>query len=196
MNSMKRIPKPVPSQVYDRDATVTPPLHDSDRTSPRRSVTLAEASAMAGIKINAMRRRLQRRTESGYKNNQKRWIVYVNPTWNTDVTRPYDSDATMAPALHDRDATVTSPLYDNLNKTIEILTAQVVAKDKQLAEKDAQIERKDVQISQHATTIQALIQRMPPTADSEVAELKKRIIKQKNIVNRAWKILRQQLKAV
>jgi hypothetical protein len=141
----------------------------------RKSMLLDDAVKASGVSIDALRKRLQRGLEEGYKGNDGKWRVYVNPDWTTTKPSPVSSSQVLDQLLEQ----VRKRVGDK-DKTIDILTTQIDEKDAQLAEQSA--------------VIRDLIQKIPTPKD-EMADMRKKLDNQQAIVKRAYHVLQDQLKA-
>jgi len=120
--------------------TTSDTVQASPRTSKPEAVSLNEAAVLKGLTLDALRKRLQRGHEDGYKGNDGRWRVHVTEQElsqdrpRTDRSRLSNVQGRAMQALLDE---VRERLNDK-NGVIAYLKAQIMEKDKlvsQLVEK-------------------------------------------------------------
>ena len=145
---------------------------------PRQALLLEDAAKDASVYIDALRKRLQRGLEDGYKANDGKWRVYVNPDWTVQ-------------SVPGSDRTTSSRILDQL---LDQVRTRVADKDKTIDVLAEQIDRKDEQLAAQADVIRDLIGKLPGQG-SEVVELRKKLDSQGAIVKRAYRVLQDQLKA-
>jgi len=134
----------------------------------QKVMTLEDAAKVSGASVDALRKRLQRGIEDGYKGNDGKWRVYVNPDWTANKPSPGSSGQ------------ILEQLLDQIRK-------RDTDKDRQIAHLTSQIDEKDA-------VIRELIQRLP-TPQDELEALQKKLDSQEAIVKRAYGVLKEQLKA-
>jgi len=120
--------------------TTSDTVQASPRTSKPEAVSLNEAAVLKGLTLDALRKRLQRGHEDGYKGNDGRWRVHV-----TEQELSQDSPRTDRSRLSNVQGQALHALLDEVrerlndkNGVIAYLKAQIMEKDKlvsQLVEK-------------------------------------------------------------
>jgi len=132
----------------------------------RKAMLLEDAAKKAGASVDALRKRLQRGVEDGFKGNDGKWRVYVNSDWTSNRPSPGSSGQileTLLAQIKKRDA--------DKDKTIDILSGQLAEKDR---------------------LINSLLSKIPNS--DRVDEMQGKLDKQEAIVKRAYGIIRNQLK--
>jgi len=120
--------------------TTSDTVQASPRTSKPEAVSLNEAAVLKGLTLDALRKRLQRGHEDGYKGNDGRWRVHVTAQ-ELSQDRPRTDRSRLAAVPGRAMQALLDEVRDRLdekNGTIAFLKSQIMEKDKlvsQLVEK-------------------------------------------------------------
>jgi hypothetical protein len=179
-------------------------VQDSVQDKPRQTVEIRQAADIKGMKIETLRKRLQRGQEDGFKSNDGTWKVYVSdvPDKARTVQDSPGHDRTMSRTVQDTTRQAYQDLLESVRARIGDKTGVIDYLKGQIAEKDRQLSAKDNQIAGKDKLIADLVAKLPVIDGDRISELERRnqaleIGNKKNalILKRAYKILRDDLKS-